>query len=161
MLSFCSGSYRPLSLDGQVESQENKKLCFCTASLALNSRLGEACRAKTKFFILLRLNMAAEWQSSILQPTSNFRRKRKPKRRFAPFSSRQPGWNFAYEQAAKLVPLTGPGLGPVTRNLPINYWPEKYFMCTAFLNRLNFYWVIFYIFLYWLWKLNSEVFIAL
>ena len=43
-----SCSNRPLSLGGHVESQENKKLCFCTASLALNSRLGEACRAKTK-----------------------------------------------------------------------------------------------------------------
>ena len=47
-------------LDGHVESQENKKLCFCMASLALNSRLAEACRAKTKLFILLRLNMVAE-----------------------------------------------------------------------------------------------------
>ena len=36
------------------------KLCFYTASLALNSRLrlGEACRAKAKLFISLRLNMA-------------------------------------------------------------------------------------------------------
>ena len=32
------GNNRPLSLDGHVESQENKKLCFCTASLALNVR---------------------------------------------------------------------------------------------------------------------------
>ena len=40
----------PLSIGGHVESQENKKLCFCTASLALNSRLAEACRAKTKAF---------------------------------------------------------------------------------------------------------------
>ena len=30
----------PLSLGGHVESHENKKLWFCTASLALNSRLG-------------------------------------------------------------------------------------------------------------------------
>ena len=30
---------RPLSLGGHVESQENKKLCFCMASLVLNSRL--------------------------------------------------------------------------------------------------------------------------
>ena len=51
---------RPLSLGGHVESQENKKLCFRTASLALISRLGEACRAKRKLFILLRFNMAAE-----------------------------------------------------------------------------------------------------
>ena len=49
--------YRPLSHGGHIESQENKKLCFCTASLALNSRLGEAYRAKTKLFILLRINM--------------------------------------------------------------------------------------------------------
>ena len=51
---------RPLSHGGHVESQENKKLCFCTASLALNSRLAEACRAKTKLFVPPRLNMAAE-----------------------------------------------------------------------------------------------------
>ena len=49
---------RPLSLGGHVESQENKKLFFCMVSLALNWRLGEACREKSKFFILLRLNMA-------------------------------------------------------------------------------------------------------
>ena len=49
---------RPLSLGGHVESQENKKLCFCMASLALNSRPGETCRDETKFFILLRFNMA-------------------------------------------------------------------------------------------------------
>ena len=49
---------RNLSLSGYVEYQENKKLCFCTASLALNSRLSEVCRTKTKLFILLRLNMA-------------------------------------------------------------------------------------------------------
>ena len=58
-------SDRPFSLGGHVESQENKKLCFCTASLALNSRLSEATRAKTKIFIHLRLNMAAEWERSI------------------------------------------------------------------------------------------------
>ena len=57
----------PLPLGGHVESQENKKLCFCTASLALNSRVGEASRAKTKLFILLRLNMGDEWQTSIGQ----------------------------------------------------------------------------------------------
>ena len=50
---------RLLSLGGHVDSQENKKLCFCTASLALNTRLVEACRAKTKLFIPPRLNMAA------------------------------------------------------------------------------------------------------
>ena len=33
---------------------------LCTISLALNSSVGEASRAKTKLFILLRLNMAAE-----------------------------------------------------------------------------------------------------
>ena len=59
--------YRPFSLGGHVESQENKKLCFCTASLTLNSRLGEANRAKTKLFILLRLKMAAEWERSIFK----------------------------------------------------------------------------------------------
>ena len=57
--------YRPLSRGGHVESQENKKLCFCTARLALNSRLAEACRAKTKLFILLILNMAPRDKGSI------------------------------------------------------------------------------------------------
>ena len=38
----------------------NKKLSFYTVSLALNSRLAEACRAKTKLFIPSRLNTAAE-----------------------------------------------------------------------------------------------------
>ena len=33
---FC---YRPLSHGGHFESQENKKLCFCTSSLALDERL--------------------------------------------------------------------------------------------------------------------------
>ena len=32
---------RPLSLGGHVESRENKKLCFCKASLALNLHLDE------------------------------------------------------------------------------------------------------------------------
>ena len=50
---------RPFSLGGHVDSQENNKLCFCTASVALNLHVGEANRAKTKLFILLRLNMAA------------------------------------------------------------------------------------------------------
>ena len=31
--------YRPLSHCGHFESQENKKLCFCTSSLALDARL--------------------------------------------------------------------------------------------------------------------------
>ena len=30
---------RPLSRGGHFESQENKKLCFCTSSLALDERL--------------------------------------------------------------------------------------------------------------------------
>ena len=34
-----SRPYRPLSRGGHFESQGNKKLCFCTASLALNERL--------------------------------------------------------------------------------------------------------------------------
>ena len=72
--TICNGStkqrskykvYRPYSLCGHVESQENKKLCFCTARLALNSRVGEASRAKTKLFILLRFNMTPEWERSI------------------------------------------------------------------------------------------------
>ena len=45
---------RPLSHGGHVESHESKKFCFCTASLALNSRLAEACRAKTKFVLFPR-----------------------------------------------------------------------------------------------------------
>ena len=55
-----SFSYRPFSLGGHVEPQENKKLCFCTASLALNSRLGEASHAKAKLFVCLRHNMASK-----------------------------------------------------------------------------------------------------
>ena len=51
---------RPFSLCGHVESQENRKLCFCTASLAQTRIQCEASRAKTKLFILLRLNMAAD-----------------------------------------------------------------------------------------------------
>ena len=43
---------RPLSHGGHVESQENKKLCFCTASLAVNSRLAEVCRAKAFYSFL-------------------------------------------------------------------------------------------------------------
>ena len=44
---------RPFTLShgGHVESQENKKLCSYTASLALNSRLGEACRPTTKLLL--------------------------------------------------------------------------------------------------------------
>ena len=53
-------SHRPLSLGGHVGSQENKKLCFCTASLAQIRIQCEASRATTKPFILQRLNMAAE-----------------------------------------------------------------------------------------------------
>ena len=41
-----------------VESQENKKLCFCTASLAQMRIQCEASRAKTNLFTLLRLNVA-------------------------------------------------------------------------------------------------------
>ena len=33
------GNHRPLSHGGHFESQENKKLCFCTSSLALDERL--------------------------------------------------------------------------------------------------------------------------
>ena len=51
---------RPFSLGGHVESQENKKVCFRTASLAHTRIQCKACRAKTNLFILLRLNMAAE-----------------------------------------------------------------------------------------------------
>ena len=59
----------PFSLGGHVESQQNKKLCYCTASLAHTWIQCEACRAKTKLFILLRLNMAAEWERSIASLT--------------------------------------------------------------------------------------------
>ena len=51
---------RPLSLGSHVESQGNKKLCFCTASLTQTQIQGEASPAKTKLFILLRLNLATE-----------------------------------------------------------------------------------------------------
>ena len=37
---------RPLSLDGHIESQENKKLCFRTASLVQNSVRGLQCKNK-------------------------------------------------------------------------------------------------------------------
>ena len=40
--------YGPLSHGSHVESQENRKLWFYTASLDLNSRLAEAWRAKTQ-----------------------------------------------------------------------------------------------------------------
>ena len=54
--------YRRLSHGGHVESEENKKLFFffCTTNLALNSRLAEACRAKTKRFTPPVLNIPAE-----------------------------------------------------------------------------------------------------
>ena len=64
--------YRPLLPGSHVESQENKKLCFCTASLALNSCLGEACHAKTKLFILLRLNMALHDKGLLMSSLYNF-----------------------------------------------------------------------------------------
>ena len=51
--------HRPLSLGGHVETQGNKKLCFRTASLGQTRIQCEAYRARTKLFILLRLNMAA------------------------------------------------------------------------------------------------------
>ena len=51
---------RPFSLGGHVESLENKKVCFCTVGLAQTRIQREANRAKTKLFVLLRLNMAAE-----------------------------------------------------------------------------------------------------
>ena len=53
-------SYKPLSLRGHVESQENKKFCYCTESVAQMRIQCEACHAKTKLFILLGLNMDAE-----------------------------------------------------------------------------------------------------
>ena len=37
--AFNTSLYRPLSHSGHFESQENKKLCFCTSSLALDERL--------------------------------------------------------------------------------------------------------------------------
>ena len=36
---MCGQRYRPLSHGGHFESQENKKLCFFTSSLALDERL--------------------------------------------------------------------------------------------------------------------------
>ena len=53
---------------GHFESQENKKLCFRTASLAQTRVQCEASRAKTKLFIFLRINMAprdkGQWKQS-------------------------------------------------------------------------------------------------
>ena len=54
---------RPLSHGGHVESQANKKLCFSKAILALNSRLAEACRAKTKLLKLF-IPRDSTWQPS-------------------------------------------------------------------------------------------------
>ena len=45
---------RTLSLGGHVESQENKKLCFCTASLVLNSRLANSCAVRKQSFLFPR-----------------------------------------------------------------------------------------------------------
>ena len=56
-------AYRQIDLyhtEAMLSLEENKTLFVCTASLALNSRLAEACRAKTKLFIPPRLNVAAE-----------------------------------------------------------------------------------------------------
>ena len=39
ILNLKTSNYRPLSRGGHFESQGNKKLCFCTSSLALNERL--------------------------------------------------------------------------------------------------------------------------
>ena len=41
--------YRHFSPGGHVEFQENKKFCFCMASLALNSCLAEASMQKLSF----------------------------------------------------------------------------------------------------------------
>ena len=57
--AVCGSCYTNMFMD-HVESQENKKLCFYATSLALNLYLVEACHAKRKLFIPLRLNMAAE-----------------------------------------------------------------------------------------------------
>ena len=38
-IKFASPLYRNLSHGGHFESQENKKFCFCTSSLALDERL--------------------------------------------------------------------------------------------------------------------------
>ena len=58
--NFEGSQNTPLSLRGHVVSQANKKLCFCMASLTQTRIQCEASRAKTKLFILLRLNMATE-----------------------------------------------------------------------------------------------------
>ena len=47
------------TIGGHVGSQGKKRLCFRTASLGQTRIQCEACRAKSKLFILLRLNMAA------------------------------------------------------------------------------------------------------
>ena len=56
---------KPFSLSGHVESQEDKKLCFCMASPSHTLIQCNASRAKTKLFILLRLKMAAERDRSM------------------------------------------------------------------------------------------------
>ena len=52
------GTYHLLP-GGHVESRGNKKLDFRMANLAQTRIQCEACRAKTKLFIILRVNMAA------------------------------------------------------------------------------------------------------
>ena len=42
---------RPLSLSGHVDSQENKKLRFCPASVGQTTIQCEACRAKKQSFL--------------------------------------------------------------------------------------------------------------
>ena len=48
--NYCNNIDLCRSIGGHVESQRNKKLWLCMESLALNSRLGEAYRTKTKVF---------------------------------------------------------------------------------------------------------------
>ena len=49
LFSNTMSTNRPISPGSHVESQENKKLCFYTASLTVNSHLGEACHASFLF----------------------------------------------------------------------------------------------------------------
>ena len=68
---------RPLSHGGHFESQENKKLCFCTSSLALDERLAvqnllfQHCVIKVYLAALIRSHMSGlrPFESTIKQTT--------------------------------------------------------------------------------------------
>ena len=73
---------RPLSQGGHFESQENKKLCFCPSSLALNERLDGQNLLFQQCVIKVYLKRSAEMKisykegstkaCSILHPATSF-----------------------------------------------------------------------------------------